>query len=59
MALAQTSPAFILEETFEDFISPAFGLIGPVLSKRVFPIAFPSLLPQNDLWVEMDDGVTI
>lgn len=42
MAQAQASPAFILEENFEDFLDPAWGHKGPVLSKRVFPIALPA-----------------
>lgn len=49
MAQAQASPAFILEENFEDFLAPAWVHIGPVHSKRVFPIASPSLLLRGDL----------
>lgn len=41
MAQAQVSPAFLLEENFEDFLDPAWVHIGPILSKRVFPTALP------------------
>lgn len=58
MTQAQASPAFILEENFEDFLDPAWVHTGPVLSKRVFPTASPPpLLLQGDLRVEMLDGV--
>lgn len=42
MAQAQASPAFILEENPQDFFGPLWVHVRSVLSKRVFPNAFPA-----------------
>ena len=50
MTQAQASPAFILEENFEDFLDPAWVHTGPVLSKRVFPTASPPTYSFRVTW---------